>query len=157
MIEEGAAERRTVRLVDVPVGLYREAQQHTDDLLRELVLMAGLETATGVPGTATRLAEAAFRHSEQRAALALVAERVCASAAGERVTIEYDVDLTSAQASEEWAALLDELGALCREGGMLVVPATEEVAAFSRWFCEELVRQLRSGAEPRPWPGAVRA
>jgi hypothetical protein len=38
---------------------------------------------------------------------------------------------------------------------MLVVPAEGEVAAFSRWFCEEFVRQLRDGAEPRPWRGRV--
>lgn len=155
MSEETAGERRTVRLVDVPVRLYREAQQHTEELLRELVLMAGLEAVNGAPGTASRLAETAGRHSDERAALALTAERVFAGATGERVTIEYDVDVSSAQSSQEWAALLDELGELCREGGMLVVPAAGEVAAFSRWFCEEFVRQLRDGAAPRPWPGML--
>lgn len=155
MSEEPGGERRTVRLVDVPVRLYREAQQHTDELLRELVLMAGLEAATGAYGRASRLAEAAGRHSDERAALGLVAERVFAGATGDRVTVEYDVDVSSAQSSQEWAALLDELGELCREGGMLVVPATGEVVAFSRWFCEEFVRQLRDEAAPRPWPGML--
>jgi hypothetical protein len=152
---EAATTRRVVRLVDVPVRLYREAQQHTDELLRELVLMAGWESSRGESGTATRLAGTADRHRAERHALSLAAERVLAAATGDTVTIEYDVDLSSAETSSEWAALLDELAELCREGGMLVVPAQGEVAAFSRWFCEEFVRQLRDGAEPRSWSQAL--
>ncbi|HEX8001305.1 MAG TPA: hypothetical protein VF519_01270 [Mycobacteriales bacterium] len=152
---EAAVERRVVRLVDVPVRLYREAQQHTDEVLRELVLMAGWEEAQGTSGAATRLAGTADRHRAARHALSLVAERTLAGASGDRVTIEYDVEVGAADANEEWAALLDELAELCRDGGMLVVPAEGEVAAFSRWFCEEFVRQLRDGAEPRPWRGRV--
>lgn len=150
---EAAATRRVVRLVDVPVRLYRETQQHTDELLRELVLMAGWEATRGESGAATRLAGTADRHRAERHALSLVAERVLAGAAGSTVTIEYEVDVSAADTSAEWAALLDELAELCREGGMLVVPAHGEVAAFSRWFCEEFVRQLREDAEPRPWSG----
>ncbi|HEV2890519.1 MAG TPA: hypothetical protein VGX28_09090 [Frankiaceae bacterium] len=151
---EAAVPRRVVRLVDVPVRLYREAQQHTDELLRELVLMAGWEASRGEEGTATRLAGTADRHRAERHALSVVAERVLAGAAGDSVTIEYEVDVSAAETSAEWAALLDELAALCRDGGMLVVPAHGEVAAFSRWFCEEFVRQLRDEATPRSWSEA---
>lgn len=156
---EAAGGRRVVRLVDVPVRLYREAQQHTDELLRELVLMAGWEAERGESGRATRLARIVDQSLvAHRLAIALVAERRFAGASGDTVTIEYDVDVAaaeeSAESSAQWAALLDELGELCRDGAMLVVPAGGEVAAFSRWLCEELVRQLRDGARPRPWTGA---
>lgn len=151
MSSDSAAGRRTVRLVDVPVRLYREAQQHADDLLREVMLMAAYEAGRGTPGTASRLAGTADRHREERHALSVAAERTVAGAGGESVTIEYDVDVASADSSEEWGELLDELTSLCRDGSMLSVPANDEVVAFSRWFCEEFVRQLRDGCEPRAW------
>jgi hypothetical protein len=151
MTNDSAAARRTVRLLDVPVALYREAQQHTDDVLRELVLMAGFEASRGEPGRASRLADTADRHRAERNALSVTAERHVAAATGRTITLEYDVEATSADTSAEWASLLDDIAALCREGTMLAVPANERVTAFSRWFCEEFVRQLRDGAEPRRW------
>jgi hypothetical protein len=137
--------------VGVPVALYREAQQHTDDLLREVVLMAGYEAAHGGPGAASRIAEAADRHRAERHALAVTSERVVAAATADTVTIEYEVDVSSADSSAEWGQMLEELAALCRHGEMLAVPARDQVEAFSRWCCEEFVRQLRDGAEPRAW------
>lgn len=151
MVLDAAGERRTVRLVDVPVRLYREAQQHADDLLREVILMAAYESGSGNPGNASRLAGAAARHHAEHRALSVAAERTLAGAGGDRVTIEYDVDVSSADWGAAWGALLDELTQLCRDGAMLAVPAQDEVVAFSRWFCEEFVRQLRDGADPRPW------
>jgi hypothetical protein len=149
--EDAVTQRRTVRLVDVPVRLYREAQQHADDLIREVVLMAAYEAGAGAPGAASRLADTANRHRAARHALSIAGERTCAAAGGDRVTIEYDVEVGSAEMSEEWGGMLDELAALCRDGTMLAVPAHDEVMAFARWCCEEFVRQLREGAEPRPW------
>jgi hypothetical protein len=137
--------------VDVPVALYREAQQHTDDLLREIVLMAAYETASGASGAASRLAAGAERHSARRDALAVTGERVVAAATGDSVTIEYVVDVGDADDATSWGEMLDEIGELCGSGVMLVVGKPDAVA-FSRWFCEEFVRQLRDGAEPTPWP-----
>ena len=149
-------DRRTVRLVDVPVALYREVQQHTDDLLREIVLMADFEAASGTPGRASRLAGTAERHRDERQALAVTSERVLAAATGDAVTIEYEVAVSSATSASEWAALLEELVELCRDGTMLSVPAHDDVVAFSKWVCEEFMRQLSHGGEPRPWPEYAR-
>ncbi len=56
-MEQHDTPAREVRLVDVPVGLYRQAQQHTDALLRELVLMAEFEAASQRGGPMRRLFE----------------------------------------------------------------------------------------------------
>lgn len=132
--------RHTVRLVDVPLALFREAEQHTDDLLRELLLMAGYEAAHGVDGPATSLARRADEHRAGRLGVTLSADT---EADGETVTLTYDLTLDAAASAEEWARLLDDLAALCRTGQMLSVPARPEVEEFSRWFCTEVVRQLR--------------
>jgi hypothetical protein len=143
---------RTVRLVDVPVELYLRAQQHTDDVVRELVLMAAHHAA---PVRVTALAQRADAHHEGRLVLRhSVAGAVdAAGAAGEKtVDLTYAVDAATADSSEAWSAVLDELAELCRDGTMLAVPASDDVALFSRWFCQEFVAQLRDGAEPTPWP-----
>ena len=148
--------RHTVRLVDVPVALYREAEQHAEDLQRELLLMAGHESARGLPGRATALKRRADAHREARLALSLAAEPEVSRGAG-TVTLVYDVTADAATTTEEWSRLLDDLAELCRTGEMLMVPARPEVAEFTRWFCAEFVAQLRDGQAPTPWPAYAAA
>jgi hypothetical protein len=145
---------REVRLVDVPVALYRQAQQHTDAVLRELVLMAEYETAQGGDGPVRRLFQRASDGFADRLDLTVRAapDVDAAHARGdEHVTIVYTLPARFATSSEAWGRLLDELDALCRDGTMLSVPASPEVAAFAKWWCAEFVRQLRDGAEPMPY------
>jgi hypothetical protein len=148
--------RRTVRLVDVPVALYREAEQHADDLQRELLLMAGYESARGLPGRATDLQRRADTHRDARLALSMAAAPEVSRGTG-TVTLVYDVTLDAATTAEEWARLVDDVAVLCRSGEMLMVPARPEVAEFSRWFCAEFVGQLRDGRAPTPWPAYAAA
>ena len=145
---------REVRLVDVPVAVYREAQQHTDAVLRELVLMAEYEAARHADGPMRRLFTRANDGFADRLDLTVRAapQLDAASARGdEHVTLVYTLPERVAATTEAWARLLDELDVLCRDGTMLSVPATPEVAAFARWWCAEVVRQLRHGAPPTPW------
>lgn len=158
MTTDTPAGRRTVRLLDVPVDLYRQAQQHTDDLLREIVLMAEHERLRGGDGTAARLARAAHAHRpvdiELRVSAATDVDG--ARARGEEtVTLTYSVDLHVADAAAAWSRVLDELDDLCRGGDLLSVPPDARVGTFLRWFCAEIVAQLRDGAEPCPWPRYV--
>jgi hypothetical protein len=152
--------RRTVRLVDVPVDLYRRAHQHTDDLLRELVLIAENDLAGGRDGAVVKLARRADDHRATRlrlrraAAPAVQRARERGDAA---VTLTYEVDDNAITSSAEWSALLDELDALCRSGELLTVPAQPDVALLSRWMCEEFVHQLRDGQPPCPWPHYLRS
>lgn len=146
---------REVRLADVPVALYRAAQQHTDAVLRELVLMAEYEAASRADGPMRKLFTRAGEGYADRLELSMRAapDIDAAHARGdEHVTIVYRLPDRIAASTEAWGRLLDELDALCRDGTMLLVPATPEVAAFARWWCGEFVRQVRDGAPPTPWP-----
>ena len=146
---------RTVRLVDVPVDLYRRARQHTDDVLRELVIIAGAEPSDGTRDGTADLARRADLHREGRLGLADAADATVDAAAerGEAyVSLSFAVGGAVADWSSAWPALLDEIDALCRNGTMLAVPAGERLGAYLRWFCGEFVQQLRYGAPPCPWP-----
>lgn len=146
---------REVRLVDVPVALYREAQQQTDAVLRELVLMAAYETSRGTEGPMRGLCQRANDGFADRLDLTVRAAPDV-DAAHERgdkhVTLVYELPARFATSTEGWARLMDELDALCRDGTMLSVPASPEAARFAQWWCAEFTRQLRDGAEPTPWP-----
>jgi hypothetical protein len=142
--------RLTVTLVDAPVDVYRRARQHVDDLLRELILMAGHE---GVEPHVARLARDARDHDGGRAVLDDPAALARAEADGvAAVTLALTLDLADAASPEAWTKVLDDLAGLCRSGSMLSVPASDDVAAFVRWYCAEIVAQVRDGAAPTPWP-----
>ena len=154
-MERNSPSGREVRLVDVPVALYRAAQQHTDAVLRELVLMAEFEAAERRDGPMRRLFTRAAEGYADRLALAVRAapDVDAAHARGDaHVTLVYTLPERLAESTEAWGRLLDEVDDLCRDGTMLSVPASPELAAFARWWCAEFVRQLRDGAEPTPWP-----
>lgn len=145
---------REVRLVDVPVALYRETQQHTDSVLRELVLMAGYEVSHDTGGPMRGLFQRANDGFADRLDLT-VAAAPAVDAAHERgdtyVTLSLTLPGRYATSVQLWTRLIEELDAFCRDGTMLCVPASEEVKAFAQWWCAELTRQLRSGAAPTPW------
>lgn len=149
---------REVRLVDVPVALYRETQQHTDSVLRELVLMAGYEVSEGSGGPMRDLFRRANDGFADRLDLTVrVAPEVDAAheRGDARVTLTLTLPERYAASVEQWARLVEELDAFCRDGTMLCVPASDEVRAFARWWCAELTSQLRTGAAPTPWPEYV--
>ncbi|HWL37193.1 MAG TPA: hypothetical protein VNQ77_13495 [Frankiaceae bacterium] len=148
------ARGREVRLVDVPVALYRETQQHTDSVLRELVLMAGYEVSHDTAGPMRGLFQRANDGFADRLDLTVRATPAV-DAAHERgdayVTLTLTLPERYAASVQLWARLVEELDAYCQDGTMLCVPASDEVKAFAQWWCAELTRQLRTVGAPTPW------
>lgn len=148
---EGAL--RTVRLLDVPAATFIRLQLHIDDLLRELeIIDVGHDSeAVLVPtelGKVTRdLLEA---YSSTRADAWQQAE--AAERAG-RDTLDIEVSLPTeaAEAAEELACLFDRADELARDGVLLTLPTPAPLMALRTWMREELLRQLRDGAEPTPY------
>lgn len=149
---------RQVTLLDVPVALYREAQQRAEALLRELVLMAEHESGEQQDGPMRRLFRRADDGFADRLELTVRAasDMNAAHARGDaHVTLVYTLPERFAASTEVWARLMDDLDALCRDGTMLSVPSSPEAQRFAQWWCGELTRQLRDGAAPLSWPSYV--
>lgn len=149
----GTAELVEVRIVAMPLDVYRQASEHTDELMREFALIREREVEGGpaVPRRLLELVEALSTRfsvftTEQERQLREAVERGDAT-----IDLVYRVPPEAKQAAIELGAMLDEADTFCREGNDLLTLATPPRAvAFRNWFLEQFVRQI-DGLEPTPW------
>ncbi len=142
-----------VRIVGMPLDVYREAAEHSDELMREFALIRERDSEDGraVPRRLLALVEAlTARYSVftagQDAQLREATERGDAT-----IDLVYRVPPDAKQASIELGAMLDEADTFCREGHDLLTLATPpRSVAFRNWFLEQFVRQI-DGQDPTPW------
>lgn len=146
-----------VRLVDVPVALCCAADQHTNDLLREIALIAASRPELGRTHVFSQLLALADRYTHFPAA---VRHRVAESVAlarrqgWDRVTVDLDVDTDAADAAVAWEELLRRFDDMSRDEQLLTLPADPDVRAYRAWYVAELVEQVRTGRAPVSWDSA---
>lgn len=143
-----------IRILAMPLNLYRRASQHQDELRREFALISAREPEAGhtLPVRLLRLVEelnerfGAFTAPVQ-AELAEAMER-----GDESVDLVYRLPAEVGPACIHFGALLDEADAYCREGDTLLTLATPpDAQALRRWFLGQFPAQI-AGAAPTPWP-----
>jgi hypothetical protein len=151
-----------VRLLRLPVAIWSRTQQHTDELIREFVLLAqqmhhDAESAPPLPVRLVRLVDelsagyGAF--SEEQT------ERLFrAAAAGEvELDLTYQVPEAAGGAARHLGDMLNEADAYCRTGEhLLTLETPADLVAFREWYLEEFRRQV-AGGQPTPWPGSSAA
>jgi hypothetical protein len=142
-----------VRIVGMPVDVYRETAEHGDELMREFALIRERdpEDSRAVPRRLLALVDALTTRftvftAAQEAQLREALER------GEpTIDLAYRVPPDIKQGVLELRAMLDEADAFCREGHDLLTLATPARAvAFRNWFLDQFVRQAEGG-EPTLW------
>jgi anti-sigma regulatory factor (Ser/Thr protein kinase) len=146
--------RVDVWLLRLPLDVYRRSQEHSDDLGRELRLIASApEEAHSVPRRLRRLIyELADRYvganPEAQRRLQEALERGEAT-----VDVRYRMPPRAAEDVVALGELLREADEYCRAGGGLLTLATPpEALRFREWVFGEIRRQI-GGGPPRPWPG----
>lgn len=142
-----------IRLVALPVPLYRLTAEHTDELLREFALIEDLHRETGgVPG---RLADLMHQLQQRFGAFAAQprASLQEALAGGvQALDLTYHVPPELGEGALALGRLLDEADEFCRSGEeLLTLASPPDALAFRRWFLGEFVAQI-GGAPPTPWP-----
>jgi hypothetical protein len=144
-----------VRIVGLPVDVYREAAEHTDELMREFALMAADPGAHGDAAVPTRLLSLVEELRTRFSGFTAQpdAELNEASIRGDStLDLFFLVPPDAARGAADLDQLLDEADAFCRSGDLLTLATPPEVVAFRRWFLREFVRQSR-GEPPVPWSG----
>ena len=145
---------RIVRLLGVPVDLYLEGSRHMGEIVREFALISFGERSgvnERVPARLLQLVDdLRGRYARNTDAIRSRVEE--ASRAGsETVDIELPGDETAVQITEHLTELLDAADEFCRSGDLLTLASSPEVVAWRHWWRDQVVGQIRDGAEPVPW------
>lgn len=147
---------RRVRLVGVPVALVLESARQLADLHREMQVMS---MGRGTPPEIDEVIQAGrpwvgdidiWSDVDRRIA------EVAASRGEETIDYEVVVPVDVAVRIEGIAGWLRRTASSITRRHLLTLPPSTEVAAFRRWYSQEILEQL-SGREPRPCPLRVRA
>ncbi len=138
-----------VRILGLPLDVYRRASEHSDELLREFALIRE-DDSDQIPARLLALVEelrgrfSGFTHG-QTVALQEALDRGDAE-----IDLFYEIPADASPAVARLGALLDEADEFCRSGDLLTLATTAEGLAFRRWFLEEFARQA-AGQPPRSW------
>jgi len=146
---------RAVRLLGVPVDTYWRATQHTDELLREFTLITiggRAEVADrDIPKRLLGLMED-LRERHTGATGGIRAQFEQAGQRGEAtIDIELPADELVADITDTLTDMLDEADEFCRQGNLLTIASDPDVVAWRHWWRDEVVGQIRNGAEPQPF------
>lgn len=137
---------RSVRVEGVSVDLAMRSQEHMEELVRELQIIAiGMETdsATGEPPVrvAGLISELLERYAAVRSANREVLRGAADAGVGE-VTLEMELPVDAAEDVRQLLVLLDRADRLCEEGALLTLASPPEVRQFRRRVAEQLLEQL---------------
>ena len=153
---------RVIEIRRFPLAVYRRAQEHADELIREFALINIELTEGGAdPGhLPARLLELIDKVSAAYSAATTEQERVRDEAIDRgdaEVDLVYRLPAEVREATLALAAILDECDEFCRAGERLLTLATPpEAKAFRDWYLDEFVRQI-DGLPPIPWPESEQA
>lgn len=140
-----------VRLLDLPLDLYRQTTQRHEELMREFALIALDNSAdSDVPERLLELIDtvrARFSRFSEPTRLEL---EEAAAAGRDTIDVTFEVPPAVADAIPELAKHLDEADEFCRSGELLTLERPEECKRFVDWYLGEFIRQI-GGEEPRPW------
>jgi hypothetical protein len=146
----------TIRIEQLPVPLQNAAQQHADELTRELMLVAESVHQQGDAGNLPRrFIELVGALTEQYSMFTGEQEQQLQDAAAQgrpSIDLVYRLPGSVAGAAATLGEILDEVDAYCREGKLLLTLETPPpLVDFRRWFLDQFVDQA-AGEPPVPWP-----
>jgi hypothetical protein len=147
----------TVRLDQLPLDVQTAAQQHGDELTRELMLVAEQmhQQADGARELPHRFVELVTTLNSQYSMFTTEQEQQLAAAvaAGDStVDLVYRVPASVGAAAASLGDILDEADDYCREGRLLLTLATPApLVTYRRWFLDQFVEQSQ-GRPAVSWP-----
>jgi hypothetical protein len=141
-----------VRIVGLPLDVYKAAAEHFDELKREFELLRMEDDV--VESIPNRLLEVSDRLSTRYSRFTTSPNEIRDQAlrhGDKAVDLDYKVPSSARDACIELEKLLDEADEFCRSGEhLLTLAASPEVVSFRRWFLTEFVRQI-DGEDPISW------
>jgi hypothetical protein len=145
----------TFHVNGLPIALQARAQEHADELTRELTLIgAQLRQAGNTRVLPARLLDLIDQLTARYSMLTVEQEDQIAAATVERrdtIDLTYRLPASVAGAAQALSDILDEADDYCREGQLLLTLATpDDLVAYRRWFLSQFSGQA-AGEPPVSW------
>lgn len=140
-----------VRLIGVPVEMWRRASAHQQAVQREFDILMSSLPENSVPHRLAELSEQLANRfnsfgTEPFEMLREAADRNIAS-----VDLTFRVPEATVEGVRQLDVMMDVVDEFCREGDLLTLAASSELVAFRRWFLGEFIRQIGHGEPPESW------
>jgi hypothetical protein len=140
-----------VRIVAMPLDVYKASSEHFDELKREFGLIRESE-ASSIPDNLLRVID---QLTSRYSGFSSTPNRIRDEAlerGDATVDLVYQLPPSVKDACIDLERLLDEADEFCRSGGhLLTLAAPKETVEFRSWFLGEFVRQIH-GEEAMSWP-----
>jgi anti-sigma regulatory factor (Ser/Thr protein kinase) len=146
-----------VLVLDLPVDVYLEAEQHHDAVVRELTLIVQSANDARPLEESKQLLELADR---VRAAFAPASDKLREQVEDARRRGDGTVDVRMAVPRHGWEALLgladwlDEVDRYCAAGKLLTLESSPRLRRFRSWYAQQVADQMQ-GLPPTPWEPAT--
>ena len=151
----------TIHVLNMPIAVQARAQEHADELTRELTLISAQLQQEGnvrdLPALLLTLIEQLspqYSRIHRRAGTALAA----ALARGDETIdlLTYRVPASAGAAAQTLGDILDQADVYCSTGRHLLTLATpEDLLTYRRWFLSQFTNQV-TGAPPISWNDYLR-
>jgi hypothetical protein len=152
---EPGGRRYQIRMVGVPVELFLATRQQHDELMREFAVLAlaHQDEGSAQPAELRRLVHELGLHYGASGPRADESVETASQAGQATIELTYRVPISVLEAADRLENLMQSADAFCREGRMLTMPRTPQMARFAAWWLGELRRQV-AGYGPTPWSQA---
>lgn len=139
-----------VRLAGCPVKLSLRQDEHLDELIRELQLVATDQDNPRSLELASRLTDLLSGPAHARHTGRLVAQ-VAAEAGHEQIDVDMAMPREFSAEVRKLQAAVREADVLCEEMRLLTLASSPELRVLRDWMTEQVTAQLEQGASPVSW------
>ncbi len=140
----------TVRLAGCPVELSLRQDEHLDELIRELQLIAADRDNPRSLALARRLSGLLSGPAHARHTGRLVAQ-LAAEAGHDYIDVDMAMPREFGEEVRKLQAAVREADVLCDEMRLLTLASSPELTALRDWMTEQVTSQLEQGAAPVSW------
>lgn len=149
------ADIRTIHLIGLPIAVQSRAQEHADELIRELTLIGAQLHEDGnvrdLPAVLVTLVE---QLTAQYSGFTVEQEQQLADAVAkgdETIDLTYRLPPSAGAAAQALGDILDQADSYCRTGRHLLTLTTpDDLVTYRRWFLSQFTDQV-AGQPPRSW------
>jgi hypothetical protein len=145
----------TIQVIGIPIAVQARAQEHADELTRELTLIgAQLRQEGNIRDLPALLVTLIEQLNARYSRFTTEQEQLLADATArgdDTIDLTYQLPASAAAHAQELSALLDQADVYCRTGRHLLTLATpDDLVAFRRWYLSQFIDQV-GGQPPVPW------